>query len=101
MIDYTATVIAKSEQSIEVLFEAPGYEPVTVGVLAPLQGEDFDAMVQAAAPIAHWEFEERKKQPKQNITVGKKIKAPKPVAPAPTEPATQPVAKLGETVVVL
>jgi hypothetical protein len=56
-INYTYTIksVDESARCMEVVYEAAGYTTMTIGTRLPFSGEALEDVVDASAPIPHWE----------------------------------------------
>lgn len=90
MREYIATVKEVHELDMLVEYTAPGFEPIMVGVLRPLAGEDPGAILRSYAPEAQWEWIERSRAEKQDVRLGYRLIANVPTpAPEPEAPVLE------------
>ncbi len=67
---YLVTRTDPDARCMDVLYVADGYEPVLVGVRAPVAGEDRDQLLKQCAPTGIWDAIDIEKLPMDMPEVG-------------------------------
>lgn len=85
---YLVANVDAAARCMEVVYLADGYEPVLVGVRAPVQGEDPAALIAQFAPTGVWDAIDIEKLPlaMPEVGTGGRIEAPMVVPAPPVEP---------------
>lgn len=67
---FVVTSVDEAARCMDVVYTADGYEPVPVGVRAPVEGEDLSEVIARAAPIYVWDEIDRARAPLALPVVG-------------------------------